>query len=322
MPFKSCLVSPRTSAPDESPGGISLIALAYNHARYLPQLFESIRQNINDIAEIFLIDNGSSDSTECLMREFAATLPSKVSVKVRRNPPRFGPTIAVNAALKEVNQEFVAVTSGDDFLLSNRFRAQLCAMQRDSSLAFCYSNGYVCDERGILSSVSVHDPETVTLLRKKTVGISDLFYPVPALFTQCGLFRRQALLDVGGWDEDLVIDDWPLNIKLFSKFAGQFAYIDAHVAAYRRHESNASKRRYRQYIGQKRVLEKYARNDGLRRGMFSLYATQLLASLRRKQWWRARRFARAALSAGPGFLFVVNWFARETQRRLSTHKIR
>jgi len=311
------------SGAERRPATIALIAMAYNHARYLPQLFASIRDNIDDIDELVLIDNGSSDATASLMRDFGSTLPPHVSLKIQCNPPRHGVTQAVNAGLRATSAEFVAVTSGDDFLLPGRFTAQRRAMSADPELEFCYSNGYVCDEHGVVSEIAVHNGKTLLFLQRRLEPIaSALYYPVPTLFTQCGLFKRSALIEVGGWDEDLVIDDWPLNIKLFTKFGDHFRYVDAFVAAYRRHDSNASKRRFRQYIGQKRVLEKYARATDFQRGMFAMLASQCLASVKRRQWWRARTFLRAALSYKPGSSFIVRWITNEAQRRLSANKIR
>lgn len=303
---------------------IALIALAYNHARYLPQLFESILVNLDDIDELVLIDNGSSDETHNMMEEFGRRLPNRVRLTIHRNPPRHGVALAVNAGLRAATAEFVSVTSGDDFLLPNRFTAQLAALKADQNLAFCYSNGYVCDEQGVVSKTPLHFGHNGSLLRMSPDAIADaLFYPVPALFTQCAIFRRDVLLDVGGWDEDLVIDDWPLNIKLFRKYGLRFRYVDAYVSAYRRHDSNASKRRFRQYMGQKRVLLKYAQGKELREGLFALLMAQVLVSVKRRQWHRVNVFVRSAHACRPAILFVFRWIANEARRRIfSKNKIR
>lgn len=320
---QSSHLMPLQPFPRNDTASIALIVLAFNHARYLPQLFASIRANLDDIDELVLIDNGSSDSTASLMRDFGESLPARVSLTIQQNPPRHGVTRAVNIGLRATRAEFIAVTSGDDFLLPERFVAQRRALQANPTLEFCYSNGYVCDEQGLVSQIAVHSGSTLALLKSRPESIAPaLYYPVPTIFTQCGLFRRSALLAVGGWDEDLVIDDWPLNIKLFSKFASNYCYVDAYVAAYRRHDSNASKRRFRQYFGQRQVFAKYAHGTDLRRGMSALFAAQWLASVKRRQWHRAQVFFRAALRQKPGLAFIVRWISNEARRRLSINKIR
>jgi glycosyltransferase involved in cell wall biosynthesis len=302
---------------------VSLIVLAYNHARYLPQLFSSITANIKDIKELIFIDNGSSDNSAQLMQDFLTESDGKVLTRLFCNPPGTGVTYAVNVALYVATSEYLAVTSGDDFLLERRFNQQLAVMRADPSIQFCYSNGYVCDDDGLISDVPVHNKSTVAFLMRPSAEIArELYYPVPTLFTQCALFRRSALLEVGGWDEDLVIDDWPLNLKLFTKFGRDFRYVDAFVSVYRRHLANASKRRFRQYMGQKRVLKKYARGSDLSRGLFALLASQGAASLKRKQWFRAQVFFRAALICKPGFLFITKWLTSEVKRRLRQNQIR
>jgi glycosyltransferase involved in cell wall biosynthesis len=312
------------AAEESTPrASVSLIVLAFNHARYLPQLFASIEANLEDIRELIFIDNGSSDDSARLMQDFLATLQAKLAVRMFSNPPRTGATHAVNVALRAATFEYVAVSSADDYLLDGRFGAQLAAMRADLSLQFCYSNGFVCDEDGALSKVPVHNEATVALLTGPPLAIvHGLYYPVPTLFTQCALFKRSALLEVGGWDEDLVIDDWPLNLKLFTTFGARFRYVHAYVCAYRRHSANASKRRFRQYMGQKRVLQKCAHGDDLSRGLFALLAAQGLASLKRKQWLRARVFFHAAIRCKPDLNFVIHWVANEARQRLRSKRIR
>jgi hypothetical protein len=215
------------------------------------------------------------------------------------------------------------VISGDDFLLPSRFDAQLEAMHREPEVQFCYSNGYVCNETGVISNISVHDAATVNVLTSElSTIIHQLYYPVPTLFTQCALFRRCALLAIGGWDEDLIIDDWPLNLKLFARFGAEFRYVPAFVCAYRRHPSNASKRRFRQYNGQKQVLIKYGRGVDLEHGLFALFGAQWLASMKRRQWWRAGVFLSAARSRELGAKFVVQWLSNEVRRHFRSHRIR
>lgn len=321
MRINSTQIGPGTEHLETS--SVSLIVLAFNHANYLPQLFDSIKTNLEDIRELIFIDNGSSDCTARLMRGFLEELHDGLIVRMFSNPPRTGVTHAVNVALRAATSEHVAVSSGDDYLLKRRFSDQLSAMRADPSIQFCYSNGFVCDELGALSNVPVHNVLTVRLLTSSpSVILRGLYYPVPALFTQCALFKRSALLEVGGWDEELVIDDWPLNLKLFTTFGSGFRYVQAFVCAYRRHSTNASKRRFRQYMGQKRVVQKYAHGSDLSRGLFALLAAQGLASIRRKQWFRTRVFFHSAFRCRPGLNFVLNWVTHEARTRLCSKRIR
>ena len=308
---------------DGSSAQVALIALSFNHAHYLPQLFASIRANLHAIGELLLIDNGSKDESIAAMRAFLAECPPNILTRMFTNPAGTRVTVAVNEALHAASSEFIAVTAADDYLLDHRFDAQLQAFRSQPSLQFCYSNGWMCDESGALTPTQVHGPSTLALLRGPAEDIAArLFYPVPTLFTQCALFRRSALLAVGGWDEDLIIDDWPLNLKLFDRFAGGYCYVPADVCAYRRHPSNASKRRFRQYKGQKEVLLKYAKGHDARRGLAALYAAQVLASLKRRQWRRVLVFGAAVAAAQPGLTFMLHWMTDQLGRRLHANRIR
>ncbi len=295
-----------------------LIALAFNHERYLPQLFSSICANLGSLSELVLIDNGSSDDSLSMMRGFAASLPSTVNVQVQSNPPRTSVSFAVNQGLRATRASLVSVIAADDFLLPRRYEAQVACLNGDPAAMFCFSNGWVCNEDGILSDVPVHDRRTIELIEPAAgQRRRSLVYPIPALFTQCALFRRAALEAVGAWDESLAIDDWPLNIRLFARFPEGSRYVEGAVAAYRRHPTNVSKRRFRQYIGQKRVLEKVATGSDAVQSMFALFATQMLLSLKRRQPWRARAFAHAARRTRAGLIFPLVWLAHEIRRRMA-----
>jgi len=302
---------------------VALIALSFNHGRYLSQLFSSIQANIDYIGELLFIDNGSKDDSIAQMRTFLSECPKRVVTHLFTNPAGTRVTVAVNEALRSASCEFIAVTAADDYLLDQRFEAQLRAFRAQPSLQFCYSNGWMCDEHGVLTQTPVHGPTTLAILKSRPQDIAgQLFFPVPTIFTQCALFRRDALREVGGWDEDLIIDDWPLNLKLFSRFAESYCFISGYVCAYRRHPRNASKRRFRQYIGQKQVLSKYARGRDATQGFAALYATQALASLKRRQWHRMRVFGVASAAVRPGLRFAIRWVGREIARRLYANRIR
>jgi glycosyltransferase involved in cell wall biosynthesis len=308
---------------DASAPSVALIVLAFNHARYLPQLFASIDANRAEIRELLFIDNGSSDDSARQMQAYLQARRRDVIARMFVNKRGTSVPTAVNEALRAATSEFIAVTAADDYLLERRFAGQLALLRSDASIQFCYSNGYVCDDSGTLSMVPVHGPATVEMLTRSAAEIADkLFYPVPALFTQCALFRRAALLKIDGWDEDLIIDDWPLNLKLFRRFPDGYRFLDGFVCAYRRHSTNASKRRYRQYVGQKQVLLKYAHGKNLQRALFAMFASQALTSLKRRQWNRARVFLHAAFDRKPGTRFLLQYIMYEISHRLAADRIR
>lgn len=295
---------------------ISLIALCFNHGSYLHELFSSIENNCQHIGQLLIIDNGSSDDTVAKILGFQSKVKDRLEIKFFRNAAGTSVTVAVNEALKYAKKEYVAVTSGDDFLLPSRYVSQIALLDEDRNLKFVYANGVECDEFGVLSNVSVHSSRLVKILRSNAdLILTSLYYPTPALFTQAALFRRDALEAIGGWDEEVIIDDWALNLKLFENYSKNFIYIDEHVFAYRRHPTNASKRRLRQYKGQVQIVNKYLPYPYRKNVKFSLYARQCLLSVKKMQKWRIKVFLSAALKARPSSYFVLKWFYYEVLRR-------
>ena len=96
------------AAPD-----VSLIVAAYNAARTLPALMDSIEaadQAAGVAWEAVLVDNASTDATPELLRDFAAR--SKVPVTVLREA-RQGLSAARNAGLRAARGRLLAITDSD-----------------------------------------------------------------------------------------------------------------------------------------------------------------------------------------------------------------
>ena len=55
------------------------------------------------------------------------------------------------------------------------------------------------------------------------------------------LYVRQPVLSIGGYGEDLLVEDWDFYLRLAAK--GWLRFVDCTVSAYRLHDSNAHRNR-------------------------------------------------------------------------------
>jgi glycosyltransferase involved in cell wall biosynthesis len=86
---------------------------AYNRARTLPRALESIeRQTFRDL-EVLVIDDGSTDATESVVREWQRR--TDLTVRYYRQPNQ-GKHMAHNRALKEARGTFTVILDSDDAL--------------------------------------------------------------------------------------------------------------------------------------------------------------------------------------------------------------
>ena len=91
---------------------LSIIVPAYNMEAYLPQCVESILRTPSLVAvEIIIVNDGSKDRTLRIARQYADRYADTVRVIDKPNG-NYGSTI--NAALKEVQGEYVKILDADD----------------------------------------------------------------------------------------------------------------------------------------------------------------------------------------------------------------
>ena len=97
---------------------ISVIMSVYNAGRYLRPAMESVLgQTVADV-EYIVIDDGSTDGSPAVLREYADRDP-RIRLTLRGNK---GLTVSLNEALSQARGEFIARMDCDDVSLPDRFR--------------------------------------------------------------------------------------------------------------------------------------------------------------------------------------------------------
>jgi glycosyltransferase involved in cell wall biosynthesis len=190
--------STRTGAPAAAPttpaSPVSVVIPLFDQGRYLGQAVDSVRRSGYPHVEIVVVDDGSTDPET--VRAFDDL---RGVVKVRQR--NAGLSAARNAGLARVSGRYVVPLDADDLLPPGFIASAVAAMERDSRLG-CLT-GYL-RYFGLLDFTYVpvgHVP-----------GLS-LVLNTHARAT--GLYRRDALEAVGGYDEELpAFEDWDLHIRL------------------------------------------------------------------------------------------------------------
>jgi glycosyltransferase involved in cell wall biosynthesis len=206
---------------------VSVIIPAYNAARYLAEAIESVLTQAFQDFEIVLVDDGSTDSTLRVAERYR----ERVQIYEQTH---LGPSAARNAGLRLARGEFLAFLDADDRFLPGKLARQVAYLRANPQVDVVYSNGYgyrITEHRK-------EEQRTFTSLGylNKNLGIPEISLPKLAIQNafpiHAALSRRQAILDVGGFDEILLgREDWDLWLRVAE--AHRFAYLDMYVALYR-----------------------------------------------------------------------------------------
>src|SRR3954468_5693657 len=100
---------------------VSVLLAVYNARRYLRQAIDSILAQTFTDFEFIIIDDGSTDDTLAILREY-----EKRDGRIRLiSRPNKGLTTTLNEGLALARGEFLARMDGDDVALPTRFEKQV-----------------------------------------------------------------------------------------------------------------------------------------------------------------------------------------------------
>ena len=205
---------------------VSAIIPTYNSARYLAEAVESaLKQTLEEI-EVVVVDDGSTDETESLMRGY--------DLRVRYvRQPNSGVALARNRGIKESRGRYVAFLDADDVWVPHKLERQLAALEKNRGCRACYT----------AFTVSTSDLLPIGINRSKRRGsaLEDLLLIGNIVGTPSTVLCERSLFEeVSGFDESLSqCADWEMWIRLAMQT--DFVYLDDPLALYRQHDSNMSR---------------------------------------------------------------------------------
>lgn len=91
---------------------VSIIIPAYNVEKYIPRTLESIKsQTFKDI-EVIVINDGSTDNTLTIVKNFLKNVDFSYKIITQKNQ---GVSAARNRGIKEAKGKYICFLDGDDF---------------------------------------------------------------------------------------------------------------------------------------------------------------------------------------------------------------
>lgn len=92
---------------------ITIITPTYNRVDLLPRLYESLLKQTNQDFEWLVVDDGSTDNTEQLMRQYCQENEIRVSYERQANA---GKHTALNRGIARIRSELTFIVDSDDYL--------------------------------------------------------------------------------------------------------------------------------------------------------------------------------------------------------------
>jgi glycosyltransferase involved in cell wall biosynthesis len=169
---------------------VSVVIPCYNVAAYLRDGLESVLAQEPRPLEIICVDDHSSDATLDILREYETRYRGYITVLT--HAPNRGATASRNDGLRIARGDYIQFLDADDLLLPGKLRHQLDLVEDESSPVLVAASYRRLLVNGAKVDRLVEETDPLQALIDSGLGI-----------TSANLWPRQALLDIGGWDEHL-----------------------------------------------------------------------------------------------------------------------
>jgi glycosyltransferase involved in cell wall biosynthesis len=214
---------------------LSIICPTYNEEKYISQTIESfINQKTNSFQlEVLICDGMSTDRTRSIVSDYSAKFPN---IRLVNNPDRKTP-FAFNAGLKEATGEYVAILGAH-------------TKYEEDYLQICYdelvkSASVGCTGRVITKAAfATYEAKVAEWVMLSSFGVSTSSFRAMregyVYSVNFPVFKKQALLDVGGYDTKLERNqDNDMNQRLLD--AGHKLYCTWKTKCYYRPPADLSR---------------------------------------------------------------------------------
>jgi len=197
-------------APDFTPG-VTILVPAYNEGLLIGESLKSLLALDYPDYEILVIDDGSTDNTHALASQFEGDYGNaRVRVITKQNS---GKANSLNVGIELSENDFVVCMDGDSKLSSDTVRKGI-AHFLDRDVGGVAGNVKVINRDRLWTKLQTLEYIEGLNVMKKAEGFLRIVNIVPGAI---GIFRKEALLDVGCYDHDTFAEDCDLTLKLLFK---------------------------------------------------------------------------------------------------------
>lgn len=238
---------------------ITVLIGCYNHGKYIEQCLTALL-GLELEKKILIIDDGSTDNTVFVVNKFISEHTEENIELIQK--PNSGVVSSINLGLSIINSKYFYPIASDDIPKVDGIKKVVEYLEQNENIDFFIGGGENFFEDGKKTKVYTkkHDEFFSANFEKRYEKIF-LDYPSPLLL-QSTVFRTQILKDVGGWDRDLIWDDYPMFVKLLTNKNINFMFDPSiETVFYRHHGVNTYKNIEKQFMMVKQALEKLAPND-------------------------------------------------------------
>lgn len=207
---------------------VSVVIPTYNAQAYLADTLASVRDQTLRGVEVVLVDDGSTDDTLQVAREFGASLDLRIITQ-----DNAGPAAARNSGIHAARGQYCAFIDSDDTMHATRLADQRALLTAQADLGLVYSDLETFDENGVIHSTrrAFSNPRQGMILDHLLL---DNF-----ITTSTVMAPKERLVEAGLFDSRRrVSEDFDLWLRIAYRW--KIGFIDRPLVRYRRRPGSLS----------------------------------------------------------------------------------
>jgi glycosyltransferase involved in cell wall biosynthesis len=204
---------------------VSIVLATYNGEKFIRQQLDSVINQTYHQLEITISDDGSTDNTWEILKEYQVSDPR---IRIIRNEKNLGYTRNFEQAIQVTQGEYVSFCDQDDVWIPEKIEKM---MRHIPGFDLCFSDSELIDENGSRLNRQLSDLKNVRAYTNCLPFVIGNCVPGHAC-----LIKRSTLLQALPFPDAFVYDWW---LAFFVCCAGKMIFLDEPLVLYRQHTQNA-----------------------------------------------------------------------------------
>lgn len=209
---------------------VSIIIPCYNHEMFVKECIKSVINQSYKNIELIIINDGSKD---CSMQAIEELVPECKRRFVRfefRSRPNKGLSYTLNEALDWIEGTYMACIASDDMIIEDKTALQVDYLESHTNIIAVFGGIKLIDnDNNIVASIEAKEGPR---------SFKSMMLEGTRILAPTQMIRTEAVREVGGYKDNLLIEDVYMWLKLSQ--VGELQVLNNIFALYRRHESNTS----------------------------------------------------------------------------------
>lgn len=227
---------------------VSVVIPCYNHEKFVQDSIQSVIDQTYQNIELIIIDDGSKDDSVRVIEQMISACEERFVRFTFRSRPNKGLSATLNESLEWCQGEYYSAIASDDMMFNDKTAKQVEILSKNDSFVAVFGAVELID----------NDSNKIGQIRQpdKVFEFNDLIYTDRFLPAPTQMIRLRSLIEVGGFVDGMIIEDWYIYLKLLEK-GNKIFYMDELYSYYRSHDTNTFSNPYKMALGRLQVLNEF-----------------------------------------------------------------